>query len=100
VKGVSTGSSVSCLCASTVARPSFEDWTHSGPVSLTPRRRRLGDVNQTAPHEQLEAKLIYAPRRVWKAIERLAATERRGWRDQAAILLERACAEVEREQVA
>jgi len=57
-------------------------------------------VTELDPHEQVEAKLIYAPRRVWKAIERLAALERRGWRDQAAILLERACPEVETERVA
>lgn len=57
-------------------------------------------MTQAAPHEQLEGKLIYAPRRVWKAIERIAAAERRGWRDQAAILLEQACREPQTEKVA
>jgi O6-methylguanine-DNA--protein-cysteine methyltransferase len=50
-------------------------------------------MSEADPQQQLEAKLIYAPRRVWKAVERIAAGERRSWRDQAAILLENACAE-------
>lgn len=47
-------------------------------------------MSEAEGEEQLEGKVIYAPRRVWKAVERIAAGERRHWRDQAAILLERA----------
>jgi hypothetical protein len=44
------------------------------------------------PQEQLESKLIKAPRRVWRAIARLAEAERRkDPRDQAAIILEEDC---------
>lgn len=57
-------------------------------------------MTELDPHEQIEAKLIYAPRRVWKTIERIAAGERRPWRDQAAILLEKACRQVQAKQVA
>ena len=71
---------------------------------MTLARRRLAGVIQTDPHEQIERKLIKAPRRVWKAIERQAAEERRTTSAQAAIVLERAiaaaAAEAEREQVA
>jgi hypothetical protein len=50
-------------------------------------------MSEVDPQQQLEAKLIYAERRVWKAIERIAAGERRPWRQQATILLERAIAD-------
>jgi hypothetical protein len=57
-------------------------------------------MDQLDPQEQLESKLIRAPRRVWRAIARLAEAERRkDPRDQAAILLEQACRNVT-EQVA
>jgi hypothetical protein len=56
-------------------------------------------MSEAEPQQQLEAKLIYADRRVWKAIERIAAGERRSWRQQATILLERAIAD-RRETVA
>jgi hypothetical protein len=57
-------------------------------------------MSESEAQEQVEGKVIYEPRRVWKAIERLAAGERRHWRDQAAILLERAVASDQLEPVA
>ncbi len=47
-------------------------------------------MTEPDPRELVEAKLIYAPQRVWKAIERIAAGERRNWRDLAAMYLEQA----------
>jgi hypothetical protein len=49
-------------------------------------------MNPPDPQDQLESKLIRAPRRVWRTIAQLAAAERRkDPRDQAAIILEEAC---------
>lgn len=50
-------------------------------------------MNEPESQDQLEAKLITAPRRVWTVLDLVARAERRkSCRDQAAIILERECA--------
>lgn len=58
--------------------------------------------SEAEPQEQIEAKLIYAPRRVWKKIERLAVADGRTFRRVAGVCVERGAQvlEAELEQVA
>lgn len=53
--------------------------------------------SEAEPQDQIEAKLIYAPRRVWKKIERFALADGRTFRRIAGVCIERGADALEAE---